>query len=61
MWYNSIDASNSWWGTFLTTRSRKLVSHYMVNKIIQNMSKNYHFSSPSGAPPPPLQRGTYHA
>ena len=57
-WYNSIDASKSWWGTFPTTRARNLVSHYMVNYILQNMSKNYRFGSTSSVPP--LQRGTYH-
>ena len=59
MWYNSIDASKSWWGTFPTARARNLVSHYIVNHILQNMSKNYQFGSTSSVPP--LQRGTYHA
>ena len=43
MWYSSIDASKSWWGTFPTARARNLVSHYIVNYILQNMSKNYRF------------------
>ena len=59
VWYNSIDVSKSWWGTFPTTKARNPVSHYMVNHIPQNMSNNYRFGSTSSVPP--LQRGTYHA
>ena len=59
VWYNSIDASKSWWGTFPTARARNLVSHYMVNYILQNMSKDYRFGTTSTVPP--LQQGTYHA
>ena len=41
------------------SRARNLMSHYMVNYILRNMSKNHRFGRTSSVPP--LQQGTYHA